>query len=348
MKLSVCIITKNECEKLRKCLSCLALPEIELIVVDTGSSDDSKLIAKEFTDNIYDFEWCNDFSKARNFAVSKATNDFVMSVDTDEYAENLNIKLLLKTISENPDSVGRVVINNEYITDGEQLGSRELVSRIFNKNLFHYEGKVHEQICSISGKDLNTYEAPIEFLHDGYFQDEDGRIQKAKRNLELLFEELSLNPKDTYILYQIGKSYYYMNDYENAVTYFEKTFEYDMNPKYEYVSSLIVTYGYSLLNLEQNEEALILESLFDDFETNPDFTFVLALTYMKNAMFDKAVTAFEYTTTLGKSVVEGVNSYLSWYNIGVIYECLGQIDLAKEYYGRCGDYSKAKDRLKVL
>ena len=72
------MIVKNEEEVLARCLDCVLQFADEIIIVDTGSSDKTKEIASKYTDKVYDFEWCDDFSKARNYAFSKATMDYVM------------------------------------------------------------------------------------------------------------------------------------------------------------------------------------------------------------------------------------------------------------------------------
>ena len=69
--ITACLIVKNEEDMLRKCLESLRDGIDEIIIVDTGSTDKTKVIAKEFTDKVYDFEWNNDFSAARNFAALK-------------------------------------------------------------------------------------------------------------------------------------------------------------------------------------------------------------------------------------------------------------------------------------
>ena len=82
--LSLCMIVRNEEEVLGRCLESVKDLADEVIIVDTGSDDRTKEIAARFTDRIFDFEWRDDFSAARNFAFSKGTKDFLMWLDADD------------------------------------------------------------------------------------------------------------------------------------------------------------------------------------------------------------------------------------------------------------------------
>ena len=90
ISISMCMIVKNEQDILARCLDSYAGTYDELIIVDTGSTDNTKEIAAHYTDKIYDFEWINDFSAARNFAFSKAGCDYIFSADADEVLDDTN------------------------------------------------------------------------------------------------------------------------------------------------------------------------------------------------------------------------------------------------------------------
>ena len=90
MTISLCMIVKNEEAVLGRCLDTVCDLVDEIIIVDTGSTDDTKQIAAKYTDKIYDFVWADDFSAARNFAFSKATMDYIYSADADEVLDAVN------------------------------------------------------------------------------------------------------------------------------------------------------------------------------------------------------------------------------------------------------------------
>ena len=105
MNISVCIIVKNEQNNIEHCLKCLTPYMPEIIVVDTGSTDNTKAIASQYTDRVYDFSWINDFAVAKNFAISKATNSYVMVLDSDEFIESLDIQKLQEELQKHPYQV---------------------------------------------------------------------------------------------------------------------------------------------------------------------------------------------------------------------------------------------------
>lgn len=92
---SVCIITKNNAKTLERCLQSASNYFDEIVIADTGSSDSTKEIARCYTNQIFDFTWNNNFADARNFAIKKATNDFIFSLDSDEEISKINCRQLL-------------------------------------------------------------------------------------------------------------------------------------------------------------------------------------------------------------------------------------------------------------
>jgi len=96
INISICMIVKNEEKILKRCLDSVADLVEEIIIVDTGSTDHTKEIAAAYTKHIYDFTWIDDFSAARNFAFSKATKDYIYSVDADEVLDEENRKKFLE------------------------------------------------------------------------------------------------------------------------------------------------------------------------------------------------------------------------------------------------------------
>lgn len=358
MNLSICIIAKNEERNIERCLKCLKPYDFEIVVVDTGSTDKTRDIACQYTPYVYDFIWCDDFAAAKNFAVSKATHEYVMIVDSDEYMEKIDVKELSLLIKNYPYMVGRIKRRNVFIRNNLEQENVEWINRIFSKEMFCYEGRIHEQVTARDGTSYSTYQAPVVISHSGYDLTREEREAKVRRNLALLQQELECLKESApfgkageqipYIQYQLGKSYYMAGDYEKACEYFLEGLSHDLNPKLEYVVDMVETYGYALINSGQAEDAMFFENIYEEFGNSADFQFLMGLIYMNNACFTEAIAEFEKAVMQKECRCRGVNSYSAYYNIGVIYECLGYVEQAREYYGKCGDYMPALERLERL
>lgn len=339
---SVCIIVKNEEVNIKHCLNAIKKLGYEIVVVDTGSLDNTKSVALEYTDKVYDFAWCDDFSAARNYAISKVSNDYILMVDSDEFLIDFKKQELEKLIIAHQTSVGRIHRNNLFLRNGMEYCSKELVNRVFPKKYYHYEGNIHEQIVANSNESYLTYEVPLTFEHTGYNGNAEDRMKKAMRNIQLLLKMLEERGEEPYTLYQLGKGYYFAEDYENAVRYFSKALEFDLNTKLEYVIDMVEMYGYSLMNSSQMEFALNMKNIYQEFSHSADFVFMMGFIYMNNEMYQEAIAEFIKASKFKESKVLGVNSYLALYNIGVIYECLGKKQNAVHYYKQCKAYKPAQ------
>lgn len=349
MKISLCMIVKNEEDLLAECLRAVAPYMSEIIIVDTGSADRTKEIACQFTDQIYNFAWCNNFAAARNFSIARATNNWVLVLDADEKVIefDVNFSTWLATVDER--TIGRIKIINRLDNQWGGTVHTEKINRLFNKQWFHYEGIIHEQIVrKNSGKSYKTMPVGITVDHVGYAKEVVSKKSKLTRNISLLKEAISAAPHDPYLHYQLGKSYYMAKDYQQAYDSFQTALSQPVNFAYEYVQDLVESYGYALINTERYPQALALEQYTIYYQGSPDFTFLLGLICMNNAQFSKAVENFLKCTGMKEGKMQGVNSYLANYNIAVIYEILGYTKESAAYYQQCGNYPLAKKRLAII
>ena len=182
MKLSVCMIVKNEELVLKRCLSCVEKFADEIIVVDTGSNDKSVSIAKKFTQNVYEIKWENSFCKARNYSYSKATGDYIMWVDADDYISDENISCLNKLKNDLDGTVDCVFMT--YIDYSEEGFSNYILrDRIIKRSLnAKWVYDVHE--CIVIKDSWKLLHCPeIEIVH------KKERINEKNRNISI-FEGL--------------------------------------------------------------------------------------------------------------------------------------------------------------
>ena len=344
---SVCMIAKNEDIHIEECLKRLRPCKFEIIVVDTGSVDRTMETARKYTDKVFHFDWCDDFSAARNFSIAQASNDWILAIDCDEYLENINLADIEEALEDNLISVGMIIRNNPYTLQGVRSVMSERIGRLFNRNYCHYEGNIHEQVTTLDGKEPNTFPIPLTFYHEGYVAESDKRM-RAARNLEMLLHDLELKGPNPYIYFQLGQNYISLNDLEKAAYYHKLGLELNADPNSAFVQSMTETYGYCLIELAKYDLAMALKNKYEQFSHHADFVYMMGVVYMKKNMWDKAIREFEKATTLTSYSRKGVNSYRAYYNIGFIYETLGDKDKAREYYQKCGDYNNAVKRLEEL
>lgn len=149
ISVSMCMIVKNEQDILKRCLNSYAGTYDELIIIDTGSTDNTKEIARQYTDKVYDYVWCNDFAAARNFAFSKAGCDYILTVDADEELDTYNNKALrdLKAAI-----LPEIDIVQMYYVNGSDFNSvynvhKELRPKLFKRiRTFNWISPIHETI----------------------------------------------------------------------------------------------------------------------------------------------------------------------------------------------------------
>lgn len=346
--ISVCMIVKDEGKVLEKCLESIKAYDYEIIIVDTGSKDNTKEIALKYTNNVFDFAWCNDFSKARNFSIDKASNDFVLILDADEIITDLDKIILKEFITGDNEKVGRILRKNEYSRNNSRFIYKEYVNRLFNRTKYKYTGTIHEQIVRKDNKSYDTYNLPVVLEHFGYDSEELTRKNKVSRNIEMLKESLKKNDSDPYIYYQLGKSFYLEEKFIEAKFNFEKALTFNLDTKLEYVQDLVESYGYSLINIGEYQDAMKFLNLYEEFKKSADFIFLIALIYMNNGLFDEAIAEFKKVKKIKDCKMDGVNDYLANYNIGVILECIGNKNEALKYYNMCIEYENALKRIEFI
>lgn len=147
--ISLCMIVKNEEKILARCLDTVAGLADEIIIVDTGSTDATKEIAGRYTEKIFDFQWIDDFSAARNFAFSKASMEYIYSADADEVLSPENrerFRLLKETLLPEIEIVqmkyaNQLQFGSVYNFDEEYRP--KLFKRVRN---FAWEAPVHETV----------------------------------------------------------------------------------------------------------------------------------------------------------------------------------------------------------
>lgn len=251
-EVSVCIIAKNEQDSIRKCINSIYEFSDEIIFIDTGSIDLTKKIVKEIASEkvkIFDYTWQDDFSDARNYSIQKASKEWILIIDADEYVssdELTKLRLLIDMLDrfKFKDSLRvscAIYQLDNVITHGQ--------SRLFrNNNKIKYYGLIHEELRNNKGLDpIFNVESEITFFHDGY--KEILRKEKCERNIRLLAKMLEKEPDNVRWAYLYCRDSFSINaniDFEKILLPFLIK---NMDESISYENILLTNYTHLILFL---------------------------------------------------------------------------------------------------
>lgn len=343
-QLSAVLIVKNEADHLDACLAAVQSAVGEIVVVDTGSEDNTVSIAKKYTDKVFHFEWCDDFAAARNAALSHATGEWCLTLDADEVVQNpAAARNALTQFTANHSSSTLGTIEIESVFGDEGLVTIDHTRRFFHRESYRYTGAIHEQLEAYEGRSEQA-STGLRVIHSGYAQSHDDPAHKAHRNIPIIQQCIEAHPLDEYYRYQLGVAYFSLKDYVHAVEALEKAeacIDFTKsNPtgvqgqvSREVLTTLLTTLGYSYINTGQLEKACNeLErhvGLGHPGTRRADFTHALGYAYLMLGEIENAQMAFEASLDMGAEHedVQGTGSYASHYHLGLLAEA--KQDLAK-------------------
>ncbi len=210
IKLSLCMILKNEEYFLENCLKSVEGIVDEIIAVDSGSTDKTMEIAKSFGAEVVEIKWQNDFSRARNVSLDYAKGDWILVLDADEELPTSTRKSI-RNVVDQTEASGIILIQRNLAPEDEMEKYSDLASVRLFRNLpeFRYENCIHEQIRpSILSAGCTIEQTDLIFLHYGYMhKTSQGGVNRAERNLELIKDTIRNNSKDPYLYYQLGVTF---------------------------------------------------------------------------------------------------------------------------------------------
>lgn len=248
MRLSQCMIVKNEEKNMERALSWGREIMWEQIVVDTGSTDRTVEIAERMGAKVYHFSWIDDFAAAKNYAIEQAAGDWIAFLDADEYFLPEDTEKLLPLLMKYDELGCNAVVSGwvqvredtdvlkskkegklEWLQTVREDGSQSLSLagtqvRIFrNQPGLRYRGRIHEKLSMEQGE-IVCADAGLELsiLHTGYSEEEMREKRKTERNIALIRRELEDDPHNYSMLINLGDSYFQQKEYEEAAVWYEQ------------------------------------------------------------------------------------------------------------------------------
>jgi glycosyltransferase involved in cell wall biosynthesis len=322
------MIVKNESEHLTNCLDCAQKIVDEIIIVDTGSADSTKEIAKRYTDQVYDFEWCDDFSAARNYAYSFATQDYILWLDADDIIDDENVEKFL-TLKENLTDEDAVMMR--YAT---QINAQGVVTFSFFRerltkraNNYRWHEPVHEYLDK-SGK---VVQADVMIKHnkhkDGY----------SDRNLRIYEKQIEAGKTlSTRGLYYYARELSTFGRFKASLDMYQ---EYFARADGWIEDNISACEGMAACYSAMGDDDKALVTLFGSFAYDTpraEICCKIGYIYKKQQNWTKALFWFRTVLTLEKPTTWGFIrdefwDYIPLAELVVCFDKLGDIDSAEEY-----------------
>jgi tetratricopeptide (TPR) repeat protein len=227
-RISLCMIVRNEEAKLARALASAAPWVGEMVVVDTGSTDQTVAIAESFGAKVVHFTWCDDFSAARNVALEAATGAWALVLDADEVLDVVDADEFTRAVAQDVIAGFSFRCHNHMDDGTVAIGT---VFRLFRRDLpgMRYRGQLHEQVAAVADGQMATAAlACCVIQHDGYTSEAVAQHDKTARNIALAEALVASRPDDPFAWFSLGLSQLSLSlaeaarAYETALALLEK------------------------------------------------------------------------------------------------------------------------------
>lgn len=336
--ISLCMIVKNEAQVINRCLSTMAPLVEQMIVVDTGSTDDTVDLAQKAGATVIPFVWQHNTAQARNFSIEHADYEWIIILDADEIIapgdfsairnlipdnHNDGFTFLQRHYTDNPDVENWRANDNAYEQSRGFAGHFDVeVIRMFrNREQFRYTDHAHE-LVEASLKDRPKGRTGIPIHHYGIAHGRVSTDEKHKHYLSLLLADYQANPDSFKTNYLLGRQYHQLGDYAKSIQHLQQAISYNQTD-----ASAYNCLGLSQLRIKQCAEAIA--SFEKAIALAPDYEepyYSLGAAYVMQGDRKQALTALRQFISLNKSGVKGYNL------IGYIYLQQNMGAMAEKYF----------------
>lgn len=335
IRISLCMIVKNEEDVIGRCLECVKDIVDEIIIVDTGSTDSTIEIVKKYTPKIYHFKWVDDFSKARNYAFSKATQDYIMWLDADDILfenDRIHLKQLKNDLAPSIDMVMMKyhVAFDEHNNPTLSYYRERLLSR---KKNYQWISPIHEVIPP-SG---NILYSDIAIAHKKLHPSDKTRNLKIFN--KMITEGLELDPRQQFYY---SRELYYNGQYQKAIENFNQFLDSKQGWIENCISACIdLSDCYQKINQPHNALLALLKS-FEFDKPRPEICCKLGNHFLENNSIEIAIFWYELAISNPSDMKNGgfhhtdYCGYIPYIQLCVCYDKLGNTEKAIFYNNKAG------------
>ncbi|MFH1683437.1 MAG: glycosyltransferase [Candidatus Margulisiibacteriota bacterium] len=225
VKLSVCMIVKDEARMLEQTLPALSKQADEIILLDTGSSDDTVEVAKRLGAKVHHFAWVNDFSAARNESLKHATGEWIIWADADEFWKEEDLESLKETLKTAKDNAYDLTIYESKIGQCEKMTGFNR-AKVFRNGLgYHFVKPINEQLVEANGQVVKGEVLPVPVYHWGRNLEGEKMNEKRERYVKLYSQSLEKNESDACVHFMLATNLSELKRLPEALEHFNRTAE---------------------------------------------------------------------------------------------------------------------------
>lgn len=342
-EISLCMIVRDEAECLPRCLESVQGVADEIVVVDTGSVDDTVEIARRSGARVEHFPWNGDFASARNRSLDLATGEWILVLDADEELhpdDRHGIRSLVRRTGAEGFLVRIVNRLDSAVPWAEETSVNVRLFR--NRPEYRFTGILHEQIAenivrARPGARLEP--CALRILHYGYQQEVVARKEKRLRNLALAREAVTRAPEDAFLRFNLGVEYLRLERYEDALAELEAAWRLHARGAL-WASKLVKSLLVCLLRLGRHQDVLArAEASQAEFPDFTDLVFLRGVALFELKRHAEAVGVFHQCLAMGPApcppysgvepALGGCKAHLA---LGMVYEAMGRLPDAVRHY----------------
>lgn len=337
--ISLCMIVRNEERVIADCLESAKPFFSQIVVIDTGSTDNTVEIARGCGAEVHEVQWPYSFSVARNESLKYATGDWIMWMDADDTLPINSGMAIMNAVIHAPSLITAFVVPVQFVDEGESSGTRVDHVKVFrNFRGIHFEGRIHEQnlpsIRAIGGE-VARIDAVV--LHSGYDTSEQGQKKKAERDRTLLGLDFSERPKHPFVLFNLGMTRHYGGMHREAVGWLKRSIRYAESSD-SHIPKAFVLMANSQRALGKLAEAeKTLREGITLSHNDPEIRFTLASLLASTGRKHEAITLYDSvlkqnTSNQFSSVDIGILGFKTLHNMASLVLELGDWPSAKSIW----------------
>jgi len=345
IQISLCMIVRDNETTIGPALESIRPWVDEIIVVDTGSKDNTREICRQYGAELHEFPWCDDFSAARNESLKHARGEWIFWMDSDDTI-SIECGQRLRALADGPhaEQVLGYVMQVHCPGSGEDgdlnVTAVDHVKLIRNRSDLRFEGRIHEQLLpAIRRANGEVALTDIYVRHSGSDHSPAGWQRKLDRDLRILNRELGDAPNHPFVLFNLGMTYADAKRFDEAIGYLERCLAVS-NPDESHLRKayalLVSTLGQAGRHDEAWQRCQAGQGLY------PDDKELLFRSAILHHHFGRLVEAeADYLRVLNDhedrhftSIDQGLDGFKARHNLAIVYEDMGSCDKAEEQWRR--------------